>query len=171
MDWSTILAGTQELAIAVLGFMGKGVSVILGVYFIGSGLHKMYAHAKGHRQGEPTVGPVLINLAVGSLMIQFYKVVDMVIHTIFGESQTQPSAILQYMPQNLSSSVMLMNMVQAAALWVVMIGVVAICRGLILLNDLSNGHRAVQGAGWKATWHIIFGAAAVNIAGVVKWFA
>lgn len=171
MDWSTILEGTQTLAVAVLGFIGKGVTIVLGLYFIGSGLNKMYAQAKGQRQGEATAGPVLINLAVGSLMIQFYTIVDTVIHTIFGEGQSSPSTVLQYMPSNISSSVMLLNMVHAAAIWVVMIGVVAFCRGLVLLNDLSNGHRAAQGAGWKAFWHIVFGAAAINIAGVVKWFS
>lgn len=171
MDWSTFLAGSEEVTSAALTILTKGITVLIGIYMVYSGLAKMVAYAKNERQGQSTAGPVLINLAIGSIMLQFASVVDKLIFSMFASERQHPTAVLQYMPSQVADSPMLQQMMSAAALWVALIGFVAICRGLISWNDLANGRSGGQESGWKGFWHIIFGAVAVNLPGVLALFS
>lgn len=171
MDTSTFLAGSEAVLTAVVSLLVTGIAFLIGLIMIYSGFAKMVEYSRGNRQGQSTVGPVAINLLIGSMMIQLGRMVDGLIYTIFNEPAQSPNNAMAYIPEPVKSSAMLENLVQAAVLWVWAIGFVAIVRGLVLWNDLANGRNAQPSAGWRGFWHILFGAAAVNLTGVLKLFA
>lgn len=173
MDWSAFLSQTKEVVSAFFTFMTTALSVVMGLAFFYAGLHKVVDHSKGLRQGQATVGPVLINFAVGALMIQFSTTMSMFVATLFGggASYSSPSKAMAYVPESVTQgSAMLRTAVEAGIWWVFAIGVVAIFRGLVLWNDLAKGAHQSGSNGWKGLWHVVFGAMAVNMAGVLQLF-
>lgn len=170
MDIAGMLNNTTEVVRALVALVTGVASVLIGTAFIFSGIRKMIAHAHGHRQGQPTVGPVLINLGIGAVLIQVTFMTDAIVSSMFGSGVENPNAAMQYMPSQVSGDVVLNAMVNAALLWIYAIGFIAVVRGFVQWNSLANGS-ARDGAGWKGFWHIIFGALAVNIAGTVGLFA
>ena len=170
MDFQAIVSGSEETVRALVQFLTSGIAVFLGVVFIFSGLRKVIAHAKGERQGQATVGPVLINLLIGSILVQLSYMTDTLVETIFGSSRESPNAAMQYMPSQVQESEVLTQAVQAGVLWVFAIGFISIIRGLVLWNDMAKGQGHGQSVGWKGFWHIFFGGLAVNISGTLSLF-
>lgn len=169
MDFQAFVNGSAETVRALVSLLVSGLAVVLGTCFIFSGLLKVINHGKGLRQGQSTVGPVLINLGIGSILVQLSFMTDVVIQTIFGEERESPNQAVSYMPQNVHDSQLLEQGVAAAALWIFAIGFISVIRGLVLWNALAAGDRG-QSNGWKGFWHIFFGALAINITGVIKMF-
>jgi len=170
MDWSAFLSETQSVVTTVVGAISSGLALLIGLYFIASGLNKMVAYSKGFRQGQPTVGPVALNLGIGAMLMQFARTVNMLIHSVFGSDPSSPSDAMAYVPAQVANSEMLRDLVQAGILWMFAIGVVAVLRGLILWNEISSGSGRTSDNGWKGLWHIVFGALAINMTGILKMF-
>lgn len=171
MSGAEFLAASKEAVAAFAFILSKGVAVLMGVIFIIIAIHKMLEHAKGHRQGRPTFGPIVLNLAVGAIFIKLATFVDVITGSIFGSPDRQPaSSVIAYMPPAVQSNQLLTQMVEAGALWVALIGLVAIMRGFVLLNEMSDGNSRGQSNGWKSFWHILFGGLAMNLGGVFEWF-
>jgi|GEM_PF-2376141 len=171
MDYQNILDGSEELVKALIKFLSSGVAVCLGSYFIFSGLQKMIEHSKGLRQGQPTAGPIAINLLIGSLMVQLSFTIDTLVETIFGGEKESPSEAMRYLPAQAADSKMMQTLVNAGVWWVAFIGVTAIMRGLILWNDLSKGRGAGESLGRTGFWHIVFGALCCNFPGLLGWLS
>lgn len=170
MDVGSLLAGTKEVVDALVRLLLSGVSVLLGVLMIFSGIRKMLAHGRGERQGQGTMGPVAINLLMGSFLLQLSTMVDSLIYTMFGTEREEPNAAMSYMPAQVADNEMLRNLVNVAVLWVFAIGFVAVIRGFVLWNEMANGQGRGQDNGWKGFWHIFFGAMAINLTGVLRLF-
>jgi len=171
MDFSKILAESQAFVQTFVELLSSVVAVFVGAAFIYSGFKKMVDHAHGLRQGQPTFGPIMINLLIGAVMVRFSFMMDQLIWTIFQEGRESPSAAMSYMPEQIKKSgTMLYMLIEAAVWWIAAIGVVAIFRGLILWNDLAKGNGGQNSLGWKGFWHLFFGAACVNFTGVLKLF-
>lgn len=171
MNWETILANTKEIVSGLTSFLISAVAFFIGVLFVFSGISKILAYSKGERQGQPTGGPVAINLVVGSFLLQLSFTVGVLMDSVFGEKPSKPNEVLAYMPSQVSNSEFLKQMVETAAWWVYAIGYIAVIRGFVLWNELANGSRgSTDRAGWRGVWHIFFGALAINLPGTLKWF-
>jgi len=167
--FSNFLENSREIVQALITFMTVGLAVVLGLFFIFSGMKKVADYSHGYRQGQPTVGPVLINLLIGASLLQLSFSIRTIVRSVFGTEIESPNMAMDYMPASITNgSEMVRNLVQAGVWWIVAIGVAAILRGLILWNDLARGDRAQASAGWKGFWHILFGAASVNFSGVLR---
>jgi len=172
MDLSKILTESKEFVQAFVGFLASAVAVLVGAFFIYSAFKKMVDHAHGLRHGQPTAGPIMINLFIGAIMVQFSFMMDRLVFTIFGETRESPSQAMNYMPAPVQKSGTMLNMlIHASVWWIAAIGVVAIFRGFILWNDLAKGNNGQNSLGWKGFWHVFFGAACVNFPGVLKLFS
>jgi len=170
MDLSAFLTGSQEFVREFVEALIPIIAILIGVAFIFSGLKKVVDHAQGLRHGQPTVGPVLINLFIGAIFVQFPRMMETFVQTIFQEKRESPSAAMSYMPAKVTESEMLSMLIEAAVWWVALIGVVAIFRGLVLWNDLAKGGGGQGSLGWRGFWHVFFGALCVNFGGVLKLF-
>jgi len=172
MDLSALLSSSREIVQIFLNVLLPAITVLVGAVFIYSGLKKVVDHSHGLRHGQSTVGPVLINLGIGAVLIRFSFMLDQLIFTIFQDKRESPSAAMSYMPAQVKNSGTMLNMlVEAAVWWIVAIGAVAVFRGFILWNDLAKGQGGQSSLGWKGFWHLIFGAACVNFSGVLKLFS
>lgn len=169
MDWGALLEGTREAVSALVSLLITGVAVFLGALFVYKGVAKMLAHARGERQGQNTVGPVVGHLLIGALLLQFSFSVSTISNTLFNENAgLKPNAALAYMPPHVAGNKFLVQMIEVGLLWVYFIGFVAILRGFVLWHAMVSGDSRGQDNGWKGFWHLFFGAMAVNITGVVK---
>jgi len=171
MDYSEVLNNSKETVQALITFMSVALAMLLGTFFIFSGLKKVADYSNGQRQGQPIIGPVCINFFIGASLLQFSFMIKTIVYTMFGASLESPSRVMDYMPPQVKEGGgMVTALVGAAVWWIAAIGVAAILRGFIIWNDLAKGDRAQSSAGWKGFWHIFFGAACVNLTGVFKLF-
>lgn len=169
MNWQSFLTNTEALAQGIVMLLSTAASILVGLWMVISGLIKMVQYGQGLREGQPTVGPVLINLVVGALMLQFALTADSIVQMIFGGSMQSPITAMQYMPQEIQGSETMKQALTIGLYWVAAIGWVAVFRGLLLWNDLSKGQSASsQDAGWRGLVHVLGGAAAINIGGFVQ---
>lgn len=169
MNWTAFLANTQELAQSIVVLVATVASVLFGLWFVASGLIKMVQMGQGLREGQPTWGPVAINFAVGALMLRLSMTADSIVEMMFGTGPQTPLTAMQYMPEEIKGSETMQQALSIGLYWVAAIGWVAVFRGLILWNDLSKGQSASsQDAGWRGLVHILGGAAAINIGGLVQ---
>lgn len=119
MDFTSLLKGSEETVKAIVSLLTGGVGVLLGALFIFSGFRKMIEHSHGQRHGQPTAGPVAINLLIGSLLAQMGFTIDtLIIETMFGEAKEAPSAAMNYMPNQMQESQMMVTLINAALWWV-----------------------------------------------------
>ena len=168
MDISAMLAGAKLVVESMVTMLLTAASMMIGAIMIYSGLAKMVAHGRGERQGQSTLMPVIANLAIGALMMQLASTVGAFVETVFGSAAEDPNAAMQYIPAPMQSAPMLTPAINIAVLWIYAIGFIAIIRGLILWNEMSNGGGRGGDNGWKGFWHIFFGAIAVNITGTIR---
>lgn len=169
MDWVEFLSGSQDTVKALVGFVCSGIAVLIGVMFIASGVNKMIAHGRGERHGQPTVGPVVGNFFFGALLLQLSWTIGVLSVSLFTVPLENPNNAMAYMPDPVTQNQTLHNAVNAAVLWIYFIGFIAVIRGFVQWNALANGERG-QGNDWRGLWHILFGAAAINITALVRMF-
>lgn len=171
MNWEQIAAASQTLTVSLASFLLTAFSVVLGLSFIIVGLKRLVDHSKGQNPHASVFGPVAINLASGIALLQLSFFVNAAIRSLFGSEMQKPSEVLAYLPDRVQGTAMLDAMIRAGAMWVSVIGIIAIIRGIVLWNALARGAQgAPQGAAWKGFWHIVFGVLAVNITGTVALF-
>lgn len=170
MDWEAIVASSSSLTSSLATLIFTGVSVIVGVIFIFRGVKKIIEHGRGGNPHESIFGYLAINFATGAALLQFAFIVQSLSETVFGEKMKPASEALSYLPESVKGTEMLSAGLDIAFMWVSVIGMISILRGIILWNSLARGQSAREGAGWKGFWHILFGVLAANIAGTVALF-
>ncbi|MBF22295.1 hypothetical protein [Neopusillimonas maritima] len=168
MQWQAFLENTQELAQAIITLLVSAASILVGLWIIATGLFKMVQYAQGQRQGQPTLAPIAINFVVGVLMLRLAMTAGDVVQMLFGTGIQAPMSAMQYMPEEISGSETMQQALQIGIWWVAAIGWVAVFRGLLLWNDLSKGQSGSENAGWRGLVHVLGGAAAINIGGLVQ---
>ena len=168
MDLSALLSGSKETVTTLVTFLLTAFSVLLGAYMIVSGLAKMIAFSKGERNGQATAGPIVINLLVGAMLIQLSASIDMIVESIFGGRPEDPNGAMSYMPPPMKSSPTMEMAVTIGVYWIYAIGFMAIIRGFVLWNELASGGGRGSDNGWKGFWHVLAGAACVNITGTIR---
>lgn len=168
MNWSKYVSGAVEVTSALSTMLFTALTVAIGVIFIYRAVKKIADHGKGGNPHERPFGYIAINMATGAALLQFAFFVDAVIMSFFGEKAQSPSAVLSYLPPSVATAPILNAGVMMAAMWVSVIGIISIIRGIVLWNSLANQGGQNSGAGWKGLWHIVFGILTANVGGFVK---
>ncbi|WP_354687122.1 hypothetical protein [Cupriavidus necator] len=172
MDWQAFLEGSIAFCKALVSLLTSGACVLGATWIAFSGLRKLVAASKGHRQGQPTIGPVAINFLIAALLAQLATVAGNTVELLFGTGISDPREALSYMPSQVAGNETLMFVVSVAVYWLAALGWAAVFRGLLLWNSLSEGASAGgRDLGWRGFWHVLGGACLINIGGLAgSWF-
>lgn len=165
-DVQRTLESSKEFATLVTPLITV-IAFACGVFLLGSTFLQMAnAHrgqgALAHGDGGVKVGSVVMRCALSSCMMAFAFYGDNTILTLFGQKVSKDTA-LNYAPVAQMASPQWTLAWGVVISWIVLIGVVGMFRGLLLWNSATT---ETQGSGdyfWRGLWHIVGGAAAVNI--------
>lgn len=143
------------------------LSLACGVFLLGNTFSQMVNAHRGqgslaHGDGGVKVGPVAMRCGLASCMISFPFYYDTTLITLFGGA-VSPDRALNYAPiaqMNSPQWTLAWGLVIA---WVVGLGVVGMFRGLLLWNSAATESQGGGDYFWRGLWHIVGGAAAVNI--------
>lgn len=141
---------------------------VTGLFLLGNTMiHVVNAHRGqgplSHADGGVKVGPVLMRLVITACLISFGMYMTKTVETLFS-SQVPYRTALAYAPVAQMSNNAYWQLAWAVCIiWVVLIGVVGMFRGLLLWNDASTENQGNGDLFWRGMWHIVGGAAAVNI--------
>lgn len=172
-----ILSQLGELAKVIVPFVVGALSVLLGLVLMYSAVRAMFR--MGDRQGSSdagagplTWGRVAGQLAIGAMLLRYAATMGDMSMLLFGEPIQSSASVLAYFPavQGMGKWAEVLNV---ALLWVVTLGWIFGLRGLLLWNKaVAGGGSAGQNGDlmWGGTWHLIGGAAMVNLAGALKTF-
>lgn len=172
MNWQAFLEGTIEFSKALVSLLTAGACVLVAIWIAISGLRKLAAASRGERQGQATIGPVGINFLIAALLVQLSTFAGNTVELLFGTGISDPREALSYMPSQVAGNQTLVFVVSVAVYWLVALGWVAVFRGLLLWNSLSEGQAAGgRDLGWRGFWHVLGGSALINIGGLAGgWF-
>lgn len=168
MDYEALSKNAVTFAEALSTWILTSLAVLVGVIFIYQGIKKQIDHARGANPHESVFGYIAINFATGAALIQLSFFISAIVQSLFGTDVEAPIEALMYMPEQVQGTKVLDAAMKAASVWVSVIGSISIFRGIVLWNSLAKGQQAIQGAGWKGFYHILFGGLAVNITGLLR---
>lgn len=144
------------------------IAFVSGLFLLGNTMvHVVNAHRGqgplSHADGGVKVGPVLMRVVITACLISFGMYMSKTIETLFASEVPYRSA-LAYAPVAQMSNNRYWQLAWAVCVvWVVLIGVVGMFRGLLLWNDAASENQGGGDLFWRGLWHIVGGAAAVNI--------
>jgi hypothetical protein len=172
----SVLAGMRAMAAAFVPFLLTSAVVAVGLVLIFLALRKMYmltdmGGARGANGQEPGWGAIAGQLLIGGLMLRLGGTVQDMSNLLFGGDIQDISGVMAYAPLPAQAGFW-SQVLQVCLLWVVMLGWAGAFRGLLLWNQgVSGGHSGGNGDYyWRGFWHLIGGAAAVNLTGMIKSF-
>lgn len=113
-------------------------------------------------EGNPKIGPFLMRTILAALMIGLPFFGDATIVALFGQKVSKDRA-LSYAPVQQMQSEQWTLAWSVVIVWVVLIGVIGVFRGLLLWNTATTDQQGGGDLFWRGLWHIVGGAAAVNI--------
>lgn len=140
-----------------------------GVFLLGNTmLHVVNANrgqgALSHADGGVKTGSVLMRMGISACLISFGMYMSKTIETLFGEEVSYRNAMAYAPVAQMSGNAYWKLAWSVCVVWVVLIGVVGMFRGLLLWNSASTENQGTGDLFWRGLWHIVGGAAAVNIA-------
>lgn len=177
----SIMAGSPAWAFDTIGFLNNMkdfgesfipvVSVIAfvsGIFLLGNTmLHVVNAHrgqgALSHADGGVKVGPLVVRIAISGCLISFGMYMSKTIETLFAEEVSYRNALAYAPVAQMSGNEYWKLAWGVCIVWVVLIGVVGMFRGLLLWNSATTENQGNGDLFWRGLWHIVGGAAAVNI--------
>lgn len=175
MNGDSILSGLGALAKNLVPFVVGTLSVLLGLWLIFSALKAV--RQMGERNSDPSAGTltwgrVAGQALIGALLLQYARTMQELSQTLFASPIQDASAVMAYFPaaQGMGRWT---EVITVALLWVVALGWCFGLRGLLQWNRaLAGGGSAGQNGDlmWAGFWHLIGGAAMVNMAGFIKAF-
>src|SRR3546814_15860883 len=118
MDWAAFLSNTKEFSEALIRLLATAACVLAGLWMIFSAFVKLIQHAQGLRHGQPTAGPVAINLVIGALMLQLSSTAQSMVNMLFGTDMQAPSNAINYMPPEIAGSEVMQQAISVAVSWV-----------------------------------------------------
>ncbi len=176
VDISALLAGSKAFAENLIPFLVGAAAVVAGLVVIFSAIRNVYqkgasgrASASGNEIGY---GGIALKLLVGGMLLRFAATLQDTSRLLFGTGIQSYEGVLAYAPLPAQAG-MWRQVFEVVLLWVVMIGWIGAFRGLMLWNSAANGGGSGGSSGdlfWRGLWHLIGGAAAVNITGVISSF-
>jgi hypothetical protein len=173
---SNLLSNVGALAQAIVPFLLEALSVMLGLWLIFSAARAVYAmHDKGRSDpgaGTLSWGRVAGQALIGATLLQYAHTMQDMSMLLFGQPIQDASAVMAYFPamQGMGQWTQVVNV---ALMWVVTLGWIFGLRGLLQWNKaVAGGGSAGQNGDlmWAGTWHLLGGAAMVNLAGAIQTF-
>jgi len=160
-DISEILASANAIASASFSLLGP-VSLLMGVWLMGSGLKKLVADPA--QRGEVDLTSVAIRILMGGVLMQYATSVSWTRTLMGGAGGEVRSAVLLAVSGSSTTSVVY-QVFTASLLWVAAIGAFGMVRGFYLWAQIGNGESQSGGKDffWSGLWHILGGALAINI--------
>lgn len=145
------------------------LAFVAGVFLLGNTmLHVVNANrgqgALSHADGGVKTGAVLMRMGISACLISFSMYMSKTIETLFGQEVDYRTALAYAPVAQMSSNPYWQLAWTVCVVWVVLIGVVGMFRGLLLWNSASTENQGGGDLFWRGLWHIVGGAAAVNIA-------
>lgn len=173
MDISTTLAGFRGLAENLVPLLLTAVCVVAGLLLIFMGIRKVYRMGQGggYQQQQVSWGAVAGQLLVGGMLLRLGATMEDVSQLLFGTGVQDIRGVMAYAPLP-SEATFWKQVIEVCLLWVVMLGWVGAFQGLLLWNKGVSGGDSGQGGDyyWRGFWHILGGAAAVNLTGALQSF-
>lgn len=143
------------------------IAFVAGTFLFGATFMQMVNAHRGqgplaHGDGGVKVDVVLVRCVIAACMMSFAFYGNNTIVTVFGE-QVSADRALAYAPVARMASEQWTLAWGVVIVWIVMIGVVGMFRGLLLWNSAATESQGGGDYFWRGLWHIVGGAAAVNI--------
>ncbi len=170
MNPEPILEASQAFARNFIPFLVTALSVMAGIYMIYSAVTEVYRKtdraAASQTAGWGSIG---LRLLVGGMCLRFGSTMQEISVLLTGEEIQDYRGVLAYAPLPPEASAWSL-VFETCLLWVVMIGWAGAFRGLLLWNKATNGGGSSSGSDlfWQGTWHVLGGAAAINLTGMIK---
>lgn len=171
-DISSTLTGFRALAENFVPFLLTGVTVLVGLLLIFAAIRKVFLLGKGQADRQQVSwGMVAGQLLLGGLMLRLGATMQDVSHLLFGSDIQDIRGVMAYAPLPAQAGFW-KQVLEVCLLWVVMLGWVGAFRGLLLWNKgVSGGGNGQSGDYyWQGFWHVLGGAAAVNLSGAIQSF-
>lgn len=141
---------------------------LVGLYLIGSAGFEMWAAgADGRSMRRSSEAPVMqvvaVKSVIGALLLTFGRTVDMT-RELTGGAGAGMRQSLAYAVTSSSASGFWGLVLQAAFLWLAVIGTIAVFRGFLLWVRAGSGEGG-KGSDlqWAGFWHIVAGGIAINL--------
>jgi hypothetical protein len=169
----SLLAGARAFAESFIPFLLTAFAVVAGLWIIYSAIRQIYKKGSERMSGGRDVewSGIAIKLLVGGLMLRLSGTVTDISIMLTGAGVQDVRGVLAYAPVTESAGLW-GGVFEVCLLWVVMLGWAGAARGLFLWNKAADGGGASDGGDyfWRGFWHLIGGAAAVNLSGMIKAF-
>ena len=161
-----ILASMKSFAEIITPSIGI-FAFVAGLFILGSTFSQMVNAHRGqgplaHGDGGVKIGPVLVRSIIAACLMSFSFYASNTIGTLFG-GQVSPERALAYAPVARMESAQWTLAWGVVIVWIVMLGAVGMFRGLLLWNSAATESQGGGDLFWRGLWHIVGGAAAVNI--------
>lgn len=147
-----------------LFILTKAGCIALGVGLVFHAIMRL-RYVPGGRNNHEHIGPILLQILLGALLVQLDTVVAAGAESIFNANSFSSSSPLAYKVRSDAGWVSdrATNILTAILSFVQFVGYVSVARGIIELNRVANG-QALQGVGiGKGLTHVIGGILASNI--------
>jgi hypothetical protein len=171
-DISTTLAGFRSLAEGFVPLLLTGISLFLGLLFVFLALKKVWVMGE-HRHGgaQASWGAVAGQLLVGGMLLRMAASMQDVSQLLFGTGVQDIRGVMAYAPMAAQAGFW-STVMEVCLLWVVMLGWCGFLKGMLLANRAVTGgdHGNTGDYYWQSFWHVIGGAAAVNLTGALQAF-
>jgi hypothetical protein len=163
--------GLRQFAAAMIPVIFTGASVLAGMIIIASSIRKMTRLGdQGGGADQPTWGGVGFGLLIGALLLQFSSTMNDVSDLLFGTKIQDVRGVLAYVDTAGGKIGPWKVVLEAVLMWVVFLGWISAFRGFLKWNQAANGQSQGSDPFWAGLWHIIGGAAAINLGGIVNSF-
>lgn len=174
-DISALLNGATAFANSFIPLLLTGIAVVAGLVLIYKAIRGIYEKGSERSSGGPGqvgFGGLAFQLLIGGMCLRLGASMEDVSQLLFGTGIQDVSGVLAYAPLAAQAGIW-RQVLEVCLLWVVMLGWAGAFRGLLLWNLAASGGASGGSSGdhfWRGTWHLIGGAAAVNMTGMIQSF-
>ncbi|MEJ8837586.1 hypothetical protein [Ramlibacter sp. AN1133] len=172
-DISSSLNGFRALSDNLIPFLLTSASVVAGLVMIYTAIRKLYSLGKqGHYNAQgPTMFGIGAQLLLGGLMLRLGATMQDVSVMLFGSQIQDIRGVMAYAPLPAQAGFW-KQVLEVVLLWVLMLGWMGAFQGLLLWHKGARGGDSGQSGDyyWRGFWHILGGAAAVNLTGMLQSF-
>lgn len=172
MDLQTFLNASLAMAKNFVPLVSGALGMLAGIYLVGKSAWSIVKMGERQSQGENNWGTAGLQLLIGALLLQFGSTMQSVSQLLFGQGIQDYRGAMAYMPMPSGSAGFWRQVLEVCLIWVLMLGWIAAFRGFMQWSAAANGAGGRNDGDffWKGVWHIVGGAAAINLTGVIQAF-
>lgn len=164
---ASMVQGFIDLATEMLPLMGAG-GAIIGLYLIGSaGAAMLKASSDGRSSASdaPIAQVVAVKCLIGAMLLTFHRTVSDTVSLVGGAGSGVRSTLAYVGGARGGGDAFWGLVLKAAFLWLAVVGVIAIFRGLLLWVKAGSGQSSGGGSddAWSGFWHVLAGGIAINL--------